>query len=128
MAPSPACGSGELNAIQKHNCFLCSPFYVKGVSLGYKDMLGELKPQGPKGRRYPVRGSEPWGLGAHFRYEARTPSYEARPCETYLMVNFYVTSVDMTPLPSVPYRSVEFEGVVPPELWGIRDQIFNTRP
>jgi len=25
----------ELNAIRKHNCFLCSPFYVKGVSLGY---------------------------------------------------------------------------------------------
>ena len=28
-------GSGELNAIREHNCFLCSPFYVKGVSLGY---------------------------------------------------------------------------------------------
>ena len=27
--------TGELNAIRKHNCFLCSPFYVKGVSLGY---------------------------------------------------------------------------------------------
>ena len=24
----------ELNAIRKHKCFLCSPFYVKGVSLG----------------------------------------------------------------------------------------------
>ena len=27
--------TGELNAIRKHNCFLCSAFYVKGVSLGY---------------------------------------------------------------------------------------------
>ena len=27
--------TGELNAIRKHKCFLCSPFYVKGVSLGY---------------------------------------------------------------------------------------------
>ena len=25
---------GMLNAIRKHNCFLCSAFYVKGVSLG----------------------------------------------------------------------------------------------
>ena len=24
----------ELNAIRKHKFFLCSPFYVKGVSLG----------------------------------------------------------------------------------------------
>ena len=32
--------TGELNAIQKHNCFLCSPFYVKGVSLGY---VGRIK-------------------------------------------------------------------------------------
>ena len=28
-------GPKKLNAIRKHNCFLCSPFYVKGVSLGY---------------------------------------------------------------------------------------------
>ena len=27
--------SGELNAIRKHNCFLCVPFYMKGVSLEY---------------------------------------------------------------------------------------------
>ena len=27
--------TGELNAIRKHKCFLCSPFYVKGVSLGH---------------------------------------------------------------------------------------------
>jgi len=27
--------TGELNAIPKHKCFLCSPFYVKGVSLGH---------------------------------------------------------------------------------------------
>ena len=32
--------TGELNAIRKHNCFLCSPFYVKGVSLGY---VGRIK-------------------------------------------------------------------------------------
>ena len=30
----------ELNAIRKHKCFLCSPFYVKGVSLGY---VGRIK-------------------------------------------------------------------------------------
>ena len=27
--------TGELNAIRKHKYFLCSPFYVKGVSLGH---------------------------------------------------------------------------------------------
>ena len=27
--------TGELNATRKHKCFLCSPFYVKGVSLGH---------------------------------------------------------------------------------------------
>ena len=27
--------TGELNAIRKHKCFFCCPFYVKGVSLGY---------------------------------------------------------------------------------------------
>ena len=32
--------TGELNAIRKHDCFLCSPFYVKGVSLGY---VGRIK-------------------------------------------------------------------------------------
>ena len=32
--------TGELNAIRKHKCFLCSPFYVKGVSLGY---VGRIK-------------------------------------------------------------------------------------
>ena len=32
--------TGELNAIRKHNCFLCSPLYVKGVSLGY---VGRIK-------------------------------------------------------------------------------------
>ena len=32
--------TGELNAIRKHKCFLCSPFYVKGVSLGH---VGRIK-------------------------------------------------------------------------------------
>jgi hypothetical protein len=32
--------TGELNAIRKHKCFLCSPLYVKGVSLGY---VGRIK-------------------------------------------------------------------------------------
>jgi hypothetical protein len=32
--------TGELNAIRKHKFFLCSPFYVKGVSLGY---VGRIK-------------------------------------------------------------------------------------
>ena len=27
--------TGKLNAIRKHKCFLCSRFYVKGVSLGH---------------------------------------------------------------------------------------------
>ena len=27
--------TGELNAFRKRKCFLCSPFYVKGVSLGH---------------------------------------------------------------------------------------------
>ena len=26
--------TGKLNAVRKHICFLCNPFYVKGVSLG----------------------------------------------------------------------------------------------
>ena len=30
----------ELNAIRKHKCVLCSPLYVKGVSLGY---VGRIK-------------------------------------------------------------------------------------
>ena len=34
--------TGELNAIRKHNCFLCSPFYVKGVSLGYVGRIETL--------------------------------------------------------------------------------------
>ena len=32
--------TGELSAIRMHKCFLCSPFYVKGVSLGY---VGRIK-------------------------------------------------------------------------------------
>ena len=39
--------TGELNAIRKHNCFLCSPFYGRACRWA---MLGELKPEGPKGR------------------------------------------------------------------------------
>ena len=35
--------TGELNAIRKHNCFLCSPFYVKGVSLGYVGRIKTLR-------------------------------------------------------------------------------------
>ena len=27
--------TGELNAFRKHKCFLCSPFYWKGVPLGH---------------------------------------------------------------------------------------------
>ena len=34
---------GELNAIRNHKCFLCSPFYVKGVSLGYVARNQNLK-------------------------------------------------------------------------------------
>ena len=33
-------GRTRLNAIRKHKCFLCSPFYLKGVSLGY---VGRIK-------------------------------------------------------------------------------------
>ena len=32
--------TGGLNAIRKQKCFLCSPFYVKGVSMGY---VGRIK-------------------------------------------------------------------------------------
>ena len=35
--------NGELNAVRKHKCFLCSPFYVKGVSLGYVGLNENLK-------------------------------------------------------------------------------------
>ena len=35
--------TGELTAIRKHKCFLCSPFYVKGVSLGYVGRNKKLK-------------------------------------------------------------------------------------
>ena len=35
--------TGELNAIRKHKCFLCSPFYVKGVSLGHVGRNQNLK-------------------------------------------------------------------------------------
>ena len=35
--------TGELNAIRKHKCFLCSPFYVKGVSLGHVGKNQNLK-------------------------------------------------------------------------------------
>ena len=38
--------TGELNAIRKHKCFLCSPFYGRACRWA---MLGELKPKGPKG-------------------------------------------------------------------------------
>ena len=38
--------TGELNAIRKHKCFLCSPFYGRACR---RAMLGELKPKGPKG-------------------------------------------------------------------------------
>ena len=44
--------AGELNAIRKHKCFLCSPFYVKGVSLG--QVGGKLKPKGPAGDSLPA--------------------------------------------------------------------------
>jgi hypothetical protein len=37
----------ELNAIRKHKCFLRSPFYGRACRWA---MLGELKPEGPKGR------------------------------------------------------------------------------
>ena len=39
--------TGELNAIRKHKCFLCSPFYVKGVLLGHvgrNQNLTDIKP------------------------------------------------------------------------------------
>jgi hypothetical protein len=35
--------TGELDAIRKHKCFLCSPFYVKGVSLGHVGRNSNLK-------------------------------------------------------------------------------------
>ena len=35
--------TGELNAIRKHQCFLCIPFDVKGVSLGHAGRNLNLK-------------------------------------------------------------------------------------
>ena len=35
--------TGELNAIREQKCFLCSPFYVKGVSLGHDGRNQNLK-------------------------------------------------------------------------------------
>jgi len=35
--------TGELNAIRKHETFFCSPFYVKGVSLGHVGRNSNLK-------------------------------------------------------------------------------------
>ena len=52
--------TGELNAIRKHKCFLCNPFYVKGVSLGY---VGRIKPKGPKMDLIMVREWEVGGGG-----------------------------------------------------------------
>ena len=37
--------TGEQNAIRKHKCFPCSPFYGRACRWA---MLGELKPKGPK--------------------------------------------------------------------------------
>ena len=37
---------GELKAIRKKKCFLCSPFHGRACRWA---MLGELKPKGPKG-------------------------------------------------------------------------------
>ena len=48
---------GELNAIGKQKCFLCSPFHGRACRWA---MVGELKPKGPKGRMdlsaYPFYG------------------------------------------------------------------------
>ena len=35
--------TGELNAIRKHKCFLCSPFSMQGVSLGYIGLTENIK-------------------------------------------------------------------------------------
>ena len=35
--------TGELNAIRKYECLLCSPFYVKSVSSGYVGLNQNLK-------------------------------------------------------------------------------------
>ena len=49
--------TGELDAIRKHECFLCSPFYGRVCRWA---MLGELKPEGPTGSpQGPPVGSSP---------------------------------------------------------------------
>ena len=69
--------TGELNSIRNHNCFLCSPFYVKGVSLGYN---GRIKIKDPKDQNRKCRYqnlyqdrsslSDSWHLkGATFSYQ-----------------------------------------------------------
>ena len=42
--------TGELNAIPRHKCFRCSPLYGGACRWA---MLGELKPNGPKGLTVP---------------------------------------------------------------------------
>ena len=43
--PKKSLWTGELTAIQKHQCCLCSPFYGRACRWA---MLGELKPKGPE--------------------------------------------------------------------------------
>ena len=38
--------TGKVNAIRKHKCLLCSPFYGRAFRWA---ILGELRPKGPKG-------------------------------------------------------------------------------
>ena len=49
---------GELNAIRKQKCFLCSPFY--GTACRWA-ILGESKPKGPDGVRLCWELEEPKG-------------------------------------------------------------------
>ena len=49
--------TGGLNAIRKHEYFLCSPFYGRACRWV---MLGELKPKGPKGPQ-PLTPKQVWG-------------------------------------------------------------------
>jgi len=52
--------TGELDAIRKHKCFLCSPFYGRACRWA---MLGELKPKGPAQLDTRVVSVRRWGWG-----------------------------------------------------------------
>ena len=71
--------TGELNAIRKHKCCICSPFYGRACRWA---MLGELKPKGPKGGLgLGVEEMRTWpGGGCRLREPGRVPTAQGKAC------------------------------------------------